>query len=262
MPRGKSPPDAAWQEGRLWTPALLETAPEQWFEAADLASLTLDGSSNASQWSDLSGKGNHATQSTAGSRPAWDPIGMLGAPCVKQVGSGKLMTHSATPGTGPATGWMLVMLSSISSTDCPVYMTAPPSTKWGLGMYAMNNSGGWSATYKDASTERAAYTLVAGTPAILVAAYDGSSGYRYYTNGGPVEAKTFTPYGGWAGAVQRIFGDTDTANCWISGCGFSKADLSEIDCQRLAGYIAWRYNVQRLLHPGNPYANKPPEIGQ
>jgi len=262
MPRGRNPPDAAWLENRLWTPALLDTAPEQWFEAADYGSLTLDGSSNASQWNDLSGKGNNATQSTAGSRPTWDPIGMLGAPCVKQTSSGKLMTHSATPGTGAATGWMLVMMNSLSSAFVPAYMTAPASTKWGMCMHPRKASGGWAATDMDDATELSATTLIISTPTILVAAFDGSTGYRYYTNGGPAEAKTITPYSGDVSDHRRLFCDTDAANCLISGCGFSKANLNEADCLRLAGYLAWRYNVQARLHPGNPYANKPPEIGQ
>jgi hypothetical protein len=261
MPRGISPLDAAWIERRLWTPALLETPPEQWFEAADPNSLTLDGSGNASQWNDLSGKGNHATQSTAGSRPTWDPVGMLGAPCLKQISGSKSLVHSATPGTGPATGWILVM-NTTSPLSVTAYLTAPPSTKWGMHLRSRVANGGWAATFVDDSTERSANTLTISQPNILVAAYDGSTGYRYYTNGGPVETKTLTPYGGNASPRQQLFADADATNCIISACGFSKAALSEIDCLRLAGYLAWRYNAQARLDPSNPYANKPPEIGQ
>lgn len=262
MPRGINPWDSAGMERRLWTPVMLDTAPEQWFEAAEYSSLTIDGSGNASQWNDLSGKGFHATQGTSGARPTWKPVGMNGAPCVAQTSNGKSLLHSASAGTGAATGWMLVMLTFNSSTAVPCYMTAPPSTKWGMCMHAKQSSAGWAATYKDGSVELSASALVLNVPAILVAAYDGSSGYRYYTNGGPVEAKTFTPYGGWAGAIQQLFCGTDSGDCWISGCGFTKSDLNEADCQRLAGYLAWRYGAQAQLHPGNPYANKPPEIGQ
>ena len=262
MPRGINPTDAAWLERRLWSPALLATAPEQWFEAAEPSSLTLDGSGNASQWNDLSGKDNHATQSTAGSRPTWDAVGMNGAPCLKQTASGRSMTHSATPGTGAATGWMLVMLTSLSSALVPAYMTAPASTKWGMCMHPRKASAGWAATDMNDATELSATTLAISTPAILVAAFDGSTGYRYYTNGGPVEAKTITPYSGDVSDHRRLFCGTDAANCLISGCGFTKADLNEPECLRLAGYLAWRYGLQGLLHPSSPYANKPPEIGQ
>lgn len=51
-----------------WTPAQLQTA--LWLDAADASTVTLNGST-VSQWSDKSGNGRNATQSTAASQPAY-----------------------------------------------------------------------------------------------------------------------------------------------------------------------------------------------
>lgn len=42
-----------------------------WHDASNLASITKDGSDLVSQWNDLSGNGNHLTQSTDGNKPKW-----------------------------------------------------------------------------------------------------------------------------------------------------------------------------------------------
>lgn len=42
-----------------------------WLDASDASSITLDGSSNVSQWNDKSGNGRHVTQSTALNRPGF-----------------------------------------------------------------------------------------------------------------------------------------------------------------------------------------------
>ncbi|MBI1325980.1 hypothetical protein GC170_22700, partial [bacterium] len=42
-----------------------------WLDAADDASITLDGSNNISQWNDKSGNARHVTQATATERPAY-----------------------------------------------------------------------------------------------------------------------------------------------------------------------------------------------
>ena len=43
----------------------------RWYDGADFASLTLDGSDNIQQWNDKSGNNDHLTQGTSGIRPAF-----------------------------------------------------------------------------------------------------------------------------------------------------------------------------------------------
>ena len=78
----------------LWTPANLSGL-VVWLDAADASTITLDVS-KVSQWSDKSGNGNHAVQSTASSRPSY------GAPTINlknviNFASGKFMITGARP---------------------------------------------------------------------------------------------------------------------------------------------------------------------
>lgn len=48
-----------------------------WLDASDASSITLDGSSNVSQWNDKSGNGKHAAQAVTLNRPSY-PSGRIG----------------------------------------------------------------------------------------------------------------------------------------------------------------------------------------
>jgi hypothetical protein len=52
-----------------------------WLDAADSASISLSGSS-VTQWSDKSGKGNNATQSTGAWQPTYSTTGLNGRPTI------------------------------------------------------------------------------------------------------------------------------------------------------------------------------------
>lgn len=77
--------------------AVMSLRPAMWL-APD--SIVLSGAQAvtpaALAWKDKSGRGNHATQSTAGSRPTWTADGINGYPAM-QFGSGKVMTIPALP---------------------------------------------------------------------------------------------------------------------------------------------------------------------
>ena len=65
-----------------------------WLDASDASSITLDGSNNVSQWSDLSGNGRHATQATAGNRPTVSTATPTGLRAVRF--EQKFLSHTLT----------------------------------------------------------------------------------------------------------------------------------------------------------------------
>ena len=87
-----------WNE-TVWNPSMIQTA--LWLDAADPSTITTV-SGAVSQWNDKSGNGRHATQTTAGSRPAYSSTGFNSLPGVTFDGSNDQMRHSCTQ-SGPYT---------------------------------------------------------------------------------------------------------------------------------------------------------------
>lgn len=65
-----------------------------WLDASDASSITLDGSSNVSQWSDKSGNARHVTQATVMNRPKPSTATLNGLTAIKF--EAKTLTHYLT----------------------------------------------------------------------------------------------------------------------------------------------------------------------
>lgn len=66
---------------------------QAWFDAADSGTLSLDGSDRVSQWTDKSGKGNSATQSTENNRPTYAATGLNSKPTVQGDGVNDVLNY-------------------------------------------------------------------------------------------------------------------------------------------------------------------------
>jgi hypothetical protein len=67
---------------RAFNPAKLSGL-NAWYDATRLSSITKDGSNFVSQFSDLSGNGNHLAQSYTGLRPLYSATGLNNKPSIK-----------------------------------------------------------------------------------------------------------------------------------------------------------------------------------
>ncbi|MBY0536538.1 MAG: T9SS type A sorting domain-containing protein [Chitinophagaceae bacterium] len=143
-----------------------------WLNAQNTSSLTVDGSNRVSQWSDLSGKNNHFTQSTTASRPVY------GA--------------ATGPGSRPA-------LTFTSSSSQHLGNTALPNTlsfTSGVSSFAVANfasTGNWERIY-DFGNGAASNNIWMGrygnTTNFCFEGWAGSTGAQAYTTGGPVSNGT------------------------------------------------------------------------
>jgi hypothetical protein len=103
-----------------------------WLDAADLSSITKDGSNKVSQWSDKSGNAKHAVQATGADQPTYSAAGFGGFPCIDwgngEAPARRLVTPNVT--YGPFTIF-IVATAIVGTTGYPyvhnIYSGGPDS---------------------------------------------------------------------------------------------------------------------------------------
>jgi hypothetical protein len=127
------------------------------------------------------------------------------------------------------------------------------------------NGATWAASYSNGSTERSAYDVL--TTSTIVATYNNSTSYVYYTRG-LKESLSFTPYGG-DGSVRQYVGTDVVAGGnasagfqgYIGMCGMFTSVLTDYEAYRLEGYMAWAISQPEILNDTHIFRNRPPLIG-
>jgi hypothetical protein len=91
----------------------LSFSPQAYF-VGDSANMTVDGSTNVSQWDDLSGNARHATQATAGYRPAYDNGGGLGwgIPRIKSQDAARFLILPTLASIGIVEIWAVIKIGA------------------------------------------------------------------------------------------------------------------------------------------------------
>lgn len=133
-----------------WTPAELTTA--VWLDAADAATITLNGSS-VSQWNDKSGNGVHVSQASASQQPTYSASGLNGKGVLTFDGSNDNLLNNTLPAAGLSTTTFIAVFRYISggaSEDVPMAIGAAGAYQRVRGMYRYGNGTtqgyvGWGA---------------------------------------------------------------------------------------------------------------------
>jgi hypothetical protein len=99
------------------------TLSPQAYYVADVANVTVDGSTNVSQWDDLSGNARHATQATAGFRPFYDDGTGIGewAPRIVSQDAARYLICPDLSGIGIVEIWAVVKIGAdpgVSGRTC------------------------------------------------------------------------------------------------------------------------------------------------
>ena len=250
----------------LWTPDELDLA--FWGDTLDTSATNIVQSGGlVSQWSDKSGNGNHAVQSSGSLQPAFnsgrlqfngtgkvfqvtnDPFKGMQNPCIVMLGRwdgsvtwGNTFVSYLGEGTvgwqvrqrgGNITdfGFTLRSVPAVSSTDASISST---NTDFFIG-----------STYRRDTDKR-------------IIKHNGTQGYIANDTG-------FVDYSGTDG--RSAIGGRYSANAFTSPAanlnGSIKAmivldNASDADVERLEGWMAWRYGEQGSLDASHPYKNAPP----
>lgn len=146
------------------TPAFspLNVAGIQFWVRAD--TVLLDGSNNVQQATDLSGNGNHFTQGTAGSRPAWNSSDALfgGKPSI-QVLSGKSIANT---GFSLSQSLSLFVVGAISTDNTEIFSGATTRVDIGrspTGFYMFAGTATVNTASRDSNGHAFGYIATSGS---------------------------------------------------------------------------------------------------
>lgn len=258
MPRGISRYDEAAFQGRLWTPERSDIQIAAWFDASDLSTITY-GTSGISQWSDKSGKNNHATQTTDANRPTLTTYSLIQKTVISFSG-----TQSFSSG---------LSASSASESIFAVVQSSGGSTQTILGASSVggrqfriessNELGFIRQNLANLAFSGAGNLFQTDKYTLIQLQYDGTTS-QFYQNGnilgGPttvspsLTASLTTLIGQGASGVERWVGQ-------IAEIISVQSVLSEKNRRTIEGYLSWKWDLLYLLSSSHPYISRPPTIG-
>jgi hypothetical protein len=258
--------ELTWNE-TLWNPSMIQTA--LWLDAAD-ASTMFDATSGGSlvaadgavaRWQDKSGNGNHATQSSSGSRPIRKTGIQNGRDTLLFDGSDDWLSGAATPCTSNAKTIISVTRNS-NAVGGTVYMNRQEndnkflarqlfaaSTSFVGGDSVVNNvtiTGNFSTTWQS-------FTISSWTQQTTDRAV-------FYWNNGTSYATTGIPNNEDGGAGYRVGVAQGSSGILIQ---YHPGDIAELVIlnsqastdtrQRIEGYLAHKWGLTANLPNDHPY---------
>lgn len=217
-----------------------------WLDAADATTVVLSGS-GVSQWTDKSGTGNNATQSTAGNRPTYSANG------ITFNGSQWLIT-SITSFPSSESFFIVMNTSSVASVD--VFAGTTSASREVL--LFTNNL--WLGSFGTApSTGTNGGTISTNT--ILQFNYQYTTSLlTFRVNGNQTGSGTppFTYSGSGTSYIGSSTFSPNNLNGTIYEMIYFNTSLTAAQAQQIEGYLAWKWKLQANLPATHPYKFFPP----
>jgi hypothetical protein len=244
-----------------------------WLDAADTDSITLNGS-NVSQWDDKSGNGNHVSNSTASTQPAYLTTGWNGKPTVSFTKTGlEFLFKAGVSNFASNNDFTLASAFEYFQTTKAWDMVAgwrstPNQPSAGTPilqfMSSTNTQIGVHDTDRVATLIKVDVTSRLGKKIATVGRSGGTNG-----DGGAVTVTS-------TGFSQPTY-QTDATQTWSSaaatgfqvggrqqsGTAYGDKYISEVvgcntklsteDRQKLEGYLAWKWGLAENLPNDHPY---------
>ena len=245
----------------LWTPANLSGL-VVWLDAADASTITLNGS-NVSQWSDKSGNGNHAVQSTASSQPSY------GAPTINSknvinFAGGKHMTIGYPPALNRTIA-VVVQYSGVNGLRVVMGARETLNQRSYFGV----NTGIVRVGVAEQATLNGSSGMVATTTYTQILKHGQGAVNKevhHYLDGTEDIDATFTGDIG-SGQNYMIGGFNDQGTVHGSRYGGRMAGLvitdnmmSDLNRQKLEGYFAHLWGHAGSLSESHPYKSSAPTV--
>lgn len=246
--RGVNRLDEAKLQRRLWTPSLLPASKLLlWFDASDLSTITLNGSSQCTALKDKSGNSRNGA-SAGGGPPPWVINPATGLGVLTFATAERLDFSSLTT----AAGWMVVIVQKFVTRDLAAhYILGGAGQGIGVGATSIPNFFSFDGTNVRAASGSGAlgvFLLQTWMPAkqFLAGVETG------YANTDTVGALTLSSLG------DRPDTSLPYKGAFAEGVVLNSA--LDDDRRRLEGYMAWKYGLS-LAGSNHPYLNWPPLIG-
>lgn len=243
-----------------------------WWDASDVATVTTVGS-DVSQIDDKSGLGRHATQITANNRPTYSET-INGRNVMTMNGTSDFLItglESATL-TGYTTMFCVAQLSSSLTTTTAGNKTPlfgrDPNTANSYGFVFNNAVAGFGLNFQ---WRNSGYNYANPPPAaiglpLLLVGGSKSTGRVRRVNGISSFYSVATPAGTNSATDNYLhIGLDPTQNrywndLWGEALVFDR-ELTEVEIQKIEGYLAWKWGLQEQLPYDHPYASSFPGFG-
>jgi hypothetical protein len=227
-----------------------------WLDAADTATITYSSGSNVSQWSDKSGLGNNATQSTSTYQPISGSVSTNGKNVLNFTG--KSMIYPTINNT-TITVFCIYNNKTFVPYGTPVnvgpfaFFYAAPNSKVGIGRLAVTDE--VLASWSSAGLTTSQYVIYGGTVSV-----SGNTTSFLYFNGTQVATVSVNSSGGISAySVGDSINNITSGN--IAEVLIYNSVLSTTDRQKVEGYLAWKWGLQTSLPGAHPYYGAAPSGG-
>lgn len=222
------------------TDLLLPTTPAQWFDAADLSTITLNGST-VSQWRDKSGNNRHASQATPAAQPIFTESGLNGLPVVTFGGDDNLVHGYMRQGVTTYAASLFVVASIASGLTGyrGIFSTLDDyyNSSGGISMMARGESANWG-TYSFYWQPSSSNIMGAGAQILEMIEISNGSG-AYYRNG-VADGKYNYSYGK-TGEIGGITGQQVTG--YIAEILYFETNLDVAGMQSVRQYLRGKWNL-------------------
>jgi hypothetical protein len=244
-----------------------------WLDAADPSSVITSGS-NISQWSDKSGNGRHATQSTSANQPFYIQNSLNNLPVVSFTGSPYSLSGApngfVVNGLTTMTSFFVAnnttaqsnMFPPFGDQNCLISWTATGS--WGVVLVDIwQNKIQWRfGTGQPSNDPTYTFPVNQGTAYNLVTVSKTNTNEFLNVNGSLALSYT--------AANTTIANTTSTYNLSLSPAGYGTNNVGEIiiytaplttaQIQQVEGYLAWKWGFQASLPSNHPFKTAPPGL--
>jgi len=226
-----------------------------WLDAADTSTLTLS-TNNVTQWSDKSGSGNHATQTTTSLQPT---TGGSQNGLNTLLFTGKMMTYP-TISLSAQTVFCVYLNNTFTPYGWPVHIGpfaffyAAPSSNVGIGRagYTDEVLANWSTNGLTTSK----YTVYGGTVSV-----SGSTTSVLYFNGNQVASNTVTSSGGIVYyTIGTIQSGANTVTGYIAEVIVFNSVLGTAQRQSVENYLMSKWGISNVT--SHPFKSIPPSTSQ
>jgi len=264
---------------KLWTPAELGASLALWLDADDASTITLNGST-VSQWRDKSGNGNHVSNATAATQPAYLTTGWNGKPTVNFTSAGQDFLHKSDVSNFAPTsdftiasafefletnkswdmiaGWRTIPQNYSSDNGVPILQ--------GMEMFSQI---GFHYTDVEPTRIKVDVTTRLGKKIATISRSGGNNGnggaatvtstgfsQATYETNATQSWTSMSSTGFQVGGRQQHF--ANWGNKYVSEVVGCNTKLSTADRQRIEGYLAWKWGLTANLPSNHPYKIVPP----